>query len=144
MSIKNQIKQTYLTSLLLIVAFVLSSCASQVYSREIETNDFPSNEHADEVVADETEDIDDQAMEITDDEIIDESEENTFNFITYEDARGLAIAYLLEKYALEAPGDWVKNDQTPEGLLGATKFLYTSDSWVVSISAPVVAPQYMI
>lgn len=51
---------------------------------------------------------------------------------------------MLEKYALEAPGDWVKNDQTPENLLGASKFIYTSGAWVVAISAPVVAPRYII
>jgi len=141
---RSQSKLTYLTLLLLIAAFVLSSCAGQVFSREIEGNESPSIEDPTDLISDQTDEIEDQAMEETEDEIIGESEEEPLYFITYEDARDLAIAYLLEKFALEAPGDWVKNDQTPENLLGASKFIYTSGAWVVTISAPVVAPQYMV
>ncbi len=64
--------------------------------------------------------------------------------ISHEEARDIAASYLVEKFNLDTPTEWFSTDQTPEGLLGSSDFLYTSGAWVVSITAPVVAPDYLV
>jgi hypothetical protein len=72
------------------------------------------------------------------------SQAGSQDIITHEQARDIAVAYLLDKYSLEAPGVWTTEDQTPEGLVGSSAFLFTSEAWSALVSAPVVAPQDLV
>lgn len=112
---------------LLVTAFLLSSCASQAEPQS------PSNE--DTIPA---------ATQIEESEIEGQPSDEQPAFISHEEARDIAVAYLLDKNTLEAPGEWLAQDQTPENLLGASHFLYTSGAWVVLVKAPVVAPENLV
>lgn len=63
-------------------------------------------------------------------------------------ARDAAMNYIYEHYryppldTMEV--EWEEEDLTPEGLVGAAKFRYTAESWVVQVSYPVVAPEATI
>ena len=56
-----------------------------------------------------------------------------------EQARDLALAYIAEYHDSYPPAEWVPQE-TPQTTAGATRFLYTSGPWVVSITAPASAP----
>lgn len=63
-------------------------------------------------------------------------------------ARDTAIDYILsaheELIALSVPTSWEMQNLTP-GILGASKFRYTSDGWNVTVSYPIVLePTYTI
>lgn len=61
--------------------------------------------------------------------------------------REAALAYINEHYPKDAPPPdlaWEGERTTPEGLLGSETYEYTADEWVVTISYPVVAPEYLV
>ncbi len=65
-----------------------------------------------------------------------------------EQARDIAVEYVTANYPdldVEAPLLWEMEDLTPEGLLGFSKHQYTSGSWTVNVSFPVVwKPTYAV
>ena len=59
-------------------------------------------------------------------------------------ARDAALAYLSEHYGDQAPAPgltWAAKPTTPEGLVGAASYEFTSGDWVVTLSHPVVPPE---
>jgi hypothetical protein len=54
-------------------------------------------------------------------------------------ARDAAMQHVTQTYNLPAPDAWNTEDLTPQNVLGASVFQYTSDAWIVRVSAPVVA-----
>ena len=59
-------------------------------------------------------------------------------------ARDAALNYISEHYAADAPPPdlaWERARITPEGQVGGMAFQYTAESWAVTISYPVVAPE---
>jgi hypothetical protein len=111
-------------------SFILSACMGQVYSQELETDEIQIDPLPTEATAIEVEKT--------------EIEYEPLSVVTHEEALNLVIAYLLEKYPLEIPHEWLIHDQTPDNLVGSSNFLYTSGAWVAQISAPVVALQYLV
>lgn len=129
MSPKNHHSYLVYLSLLILTSFVLSACAGQVYSQELGDDEIK---------------VEPLPIETIDNDVKEaESEVEPLRFVTHEEARDLVVAYLLEKFSLEAPGSWLLQDQTPQNLVGSSNFLYTSDAWVAHVSAPVVAPQHL-
>ncbi len=124
-----------LSSLLLLNAFILSACASQAYSNALDGQEITPEVLV--IAEDEVEDITKEIEDI-------EAGENPVEILTHEDARDIAVAYLVEKFGFEAPQTWLAIDQTPENLLGSSAFGYTSGPWVAFVEAPVVAPQYLV
>jgi len=66
-----------------------------------------------------------------------------------EDARDLAVAYLIETKEelkdLKAPSSWTVKELTPPDLLGYSSKQFTSDGWTVNVSNPVVwKPTYEV
>ncbi|UCB43202.1 MAG: META domain-containing protein [Dehalococcoidales bacterium] len=62
-------------------------------------------------------------------------------------ARDTALEYLREQYPESALGtglQWQEEDITPGGLVGSSAKQFTSDGLTVTVSAPVVAPEYII
>lgn len=127
---KNHYSYLVYLSLLIVTSFVLSACAGKVYSQELDVDEIKVEPLPIETIEDEDEEA--------------QLEEEPLSFVTHEEARDLVVAYLLEKFSLEAPGTWLLHDQTPENLVGTSNFLYTSDAWVAQVSAPVVAPQHLV
>ena len=71
-------------------------------------------------------------------------QEPEFDVLVHERARDLAVAYAAAQADVDIPNSsWSTQDETPEELVGSTKFLYTNGPWVVQVSAPVVAPEYL-
>ena len=67
-----------------------------------------------------------------------------FDFIVHEGACDIAVANAAERAGVDVPtGSWSTQDETPEGLVGSSAFRYTNGPWVVKVSAPVVAPEYL-
>jgi hypothetical protein len=54
-------------------------------------------------------------------------------------ARDQAVNYIQRKYGLSLPNQWTFID-TPQTMVGATRYHYTSDPWVVNVVAPASAP----
>jgi hypothetical protein len=70
-------------------------------------------------------------------------------FVTPENARDLALQYILENYPqladLAAPYEWAFTDLTPEGLLGASTYRYTGLGWSITVHYMVVLePVYTV
>jgi hypothetical protein len=63
-----------------------------------------------------------------------------------EEARDIAVEYVKAGHPeLETYGDWEMENLTPEGLLGYSTLQYTSGSWTVNVSFPVVwKPVYSV
>ncbi len=63
-------------------------------------------------------------------------------FIDREDARDLAIDHAFRSHpelsGVPAATSWETIDLTPQGLVGASKWQYTSEGWTVTVSYPVV------
>jgi hypothetical protein len=62
-------------------------------------------------------------------------------------ARDAVLAYVCEHYREQAPASdlaWTEQCTTPEGLVGASTFQYAAKDWVITISYPVVAPEYVV
>jgi serpin B len=64
-------------------------------------------------------------------------------------ARDAAMAYLAAAYDEVGPAPdlaWTEKMTTPEGLVGASSFEYTSEGWdgLVSVSFPIVAPEHLV
>lgn len=130
MLFQSQKSQVLFVSLIIMSTLILSACAGKVQAEKL---DEP------EVIL-----IPDSEEEVQPEESDDQSFEEEFAIVSHEEARDIAVAYLAEKFSLPEPDEWFANDQTPEGLLGSSDFLYTSGAWVVSITAPVVAPEYLV
>ncbi|GEM_PF-998420 len=61
--------------------------------------------------------------------------------------RDAALNYISQNYPEQAPAPdlaWEGGRTTPEGLVGSETYKYTADDWVVTISYPVVAPEYLV
>lgn len=116
--------------LFFVSTLLLSACAAEVQAEKIDNPEVI-------LVPEEEEPIQPEVIDV-------ESPEEETIVISHEEARDIAVAYLVEKFSLETPTEWYSQDQLPEGLLGATEFLYTADAWVVRIKAPVVAPEYLV
>ena len=70
--------------------------------------------------------------------------QHMYEFVLHEQARDLAVAFVAQRAGIEAPvGSWSMQDETPEGLVGSSAFLYTNGPWVVQVSAQVVASDYL-
>lgn len=63
-------------------------------------------------------------------------------------ARDAALNYIYQKYQYppldKAAVEWEEEELTPEGLVGAAKYRYTTFNWVVEVSYPIVAPEVTI
>lgn len=73
----------------------------------------------------------------------------TTGILSPEEARGLAVEYILANYpemeGLKAPAVWETENLTPEGLLGHSTLQYTSGEWTVKIGYAVVwKPTYQV
>jgi hypothetical protein len=58
-------------------------------------------------------------------------------------ARDTVLAYLQMQYGEQAPKsglDWLGEETTPEGLVGARSFRFTAESWTVQLDYPIVSP----
>lgn len=62
----------------------------------------------------------------------------------HDQARDAIMKYLAGQYKLTSPVEWQSVDQTPENLVGSSKMKFVGDLWTVTVSAPVVAPEYLI
>lgn len=76
-------------------------------------------------------------------------EEVRSELISPEMARDMAILYILENYPQLAetvvPEEWGFTDLTPEGLLGASTYMYTGQGWSVTVHFMVVLePVYTV
>jgi hypothetical protein len=61
-------------------------------------------------------------------------------------ARDAALSYVSAMQGEAAPASglsWTERRTTPEGLVGAERFEFSADAWVITVSYPVVAPEYM-
>jgi hypothetical protein len=59
------------------------------------------------------------------------------------EALEVALAYLAETYGEQGPQvglTWREERTTPQDLVGASRFQYTSGDWVVTVTYPIVAP----
>ena len=115
--------------LFFVSTLLLSACAANVQAEQLDQPEAILITEEEDMVQPETSD-----GESVDEEVV---------IISHEEARDIAVAHLVEKFSMDKPSDWYSKDQIPEGLLGASDFLYTADAWVVRIQAPVVAPEYM-
>ena len=129
---KEILQRSFLLIVFSLIASILSSCVKSAYSKELDQITLTP----DVIIVQETQ----EEPEVMEPEI----EEPEITFLTHEGARDLAVAYLVEKFGLPAPSTWENMDQTPENLVGASAFSYTSGAWVAFVSAPVVAPQYLV
>jgi hypothetical protein len=66
------------------------------------------------------------------------------DLLTREQALDIAVAHVLQKTDLEAPGEWTRQDITPHNLVGSADYLFTSGAWVARITNPVVAPEFIL
>jgi len=59
-------------------------------------------------------------------------------------ARDAVLAYIAAHDGPPAPAGtaWNKENATPGGLVGSTTFRYTAESWTVTVSYAIVAPEY--
>jgi hypothetical protein len=58
-------------------------------------------------------------------------------------ARDSVLAYLQSEFGVQAPRpglDWIGQETSPEGLVGARSFRFTAESWTIQIDYPVAAP----
>jgi putative hemolysin len=71
--------------------------------------------------------------------------EATISIPTPAQVRDIALAYIRANHQIALPeAGWIEEDITPEGLVGTSTFQYTADSWVVTVSFPIVAPDVTI
>jgi putative hemolysin len=71
--------------------------------------------------------------------------EATVSIPTPAQVRDIALAYIRANRQIASPeAGWIEEDLTPEGLVGASTFQYTAASWVVTVSFPIVAPDFTI
>ncbi len=117
-------------ALFLVSTILMSACAAQVQAEQLDQPDV--------IIIPEEEEMDHP------DTIEDESKNEEALVVSHEEARDIAVSYLAEKFSLEVPSEWYSQDQIPEGLVGALDFLYSGDAWVVRITAPIVAPEYLV
>jgi len=59
-------------------------------------------------------------------------------------ARDVIVKYLADQYGLIPPAEWQPVDQTPADLVGSSTTMFVGDLWTVTVSAPVVAPEYLV
>ncbi|MFQ5856877.1 MAG: hypothetical protein ACE5LU_14785, partial [Anaerolineae bacterium] len=62
-------------------------------------------------------------------------------------ARDAGLAYVIEHYGDQAPAPgltWEEEPTTPEGLVGAATYEFTSGNWVVTLSHAVVPPEMRV
>jgi len=73
---------------------------------------------------------------------------NQTDILGPEQARDIAVEYVTANYselADEEHGVWEMENLTPEGLMGFSRLQYTSESWIVEVSFPVVwKPTYSV
>lgn len=62
----------------------------------------------------------------------------------YDQARDVIVNYLADQYGISLPAEWQSVDQTPTDLVGSSTTMFVGDLWTVTISAPVVAPEYLV
>lgn len=62
----------------------------------------------------------------------------------HDQARDVIVKHLAEQYGLSQPVEWQSVDQTPPDLVGSSTTMFVGDLWTVTVSAPVVAPEYLV
>ena len=62
----------------------------------------------------------------------------------HDQARDVIVKYLADLYGLTPPVAWQSVNQTPTDLVGSSKTMFVSDGWTVTVSTPVVAPEYLV
>ena len=62
----------------------------------------------------------------------------------HDQARDVVVKYLADRYGLTPPVEWKFVDQTPTDLVGSSQSMFVGDLWTVTVSAPVVAPEYLV
>lgn len=62
----------------------------------------------------------------------------------HDQARDVIVKYLADQNGLTPPAEWQSVDQTPNNLVGSSKTMFVGDGWTVMVSAPVVAPEYLV
>ncbi len=95
--------------------------------------------------------IEGQVIRATIDDVWDEIEqkliESNSTILTPEEARDIAVKYVIAKLGLDAAVNegWIVEDLTPQGLLGVQKTRYTSGDWSVIVENAVVwKPTYTV
>jgi serine protease inhibitor len=62
-------------------------------------------------------------------------------------ARDAGLAYLAQNYAGQAPAaglTWTEKNTTPQGLVGAESYEYSTGDWIITVAYPVVAPESVV
>ncbi|MCJ7694404.1 MAG: hypothetical protein MUO40_03175 [Anaerolineaceae bacterium] len=126
-------KPKILVVIVALVSIMMMSACAIVHASKAEETDNP------EIIQDNVPENESMEHSSTAD-----SQEDLLPMLSFEDARDIAIAYLLDKFELESPGLWDTFDNTPENLVGSSKKGFTSGAWSVFMSAPVVAPEYLV
>lgn len=72
------------------------------------------------------------------------TDNSAISVLGHEQARDAVVRTLTERFGLNAPLTWEKQDLTPSNLVGSSTSLFTGEAWTVKVSAPVVAPEYQI
>lgn len=116
----------FLTILLMLGVLALNACSSAV-TEEPFIPVMPTEEET-SVPAIETEEIPNQPVPV----------------LGHDQARDVIVKYLANQYGLTPPAAWQSVDQTPENLVGSSKIVFVGDGWTVTVSAPVVAPEYLV
>ena len=62
----------------------------------------------------------------------------------HDQARDVIVTHLTDRYGLIPPAEWKFVDQTPTDLVGSSTSKFVGDLWTVTVSAPVVAPEYLV
>jgi hypothetical protein len=76
----------------------------------------------------------------------DAAERTPANLLDAVTARDAALAYIAENDGSTVPAGlaWNEENVTPEDLLGSTTLRYTVEGWTVTVSYPIVAPEYTV
>jgi hypothetical protein len=77
-------------------------------------------------------------------EPVEETPNQPVPVLGHDQARDVIVKYLVDQYGLTPPAEWQTVDQTPTDLVGSSKTMFVGDGWTVTVSAPVVAPEYLV
>lgn len=62
----------------------------------------------------------------------------------HDQARDVLVEFLADRFGLTPPADWQSVDQTPTDLVGSSSTMFVGNGWTAKVSAPVVAPEYLV
>lgn len=77
-------------------------------------------------------------------ELIEDIPNQLVPVLGHDQARNVIVKYLADHYGLTLPVEWKFVDQTQADLVGSSKSMFVGDLWTVIVSAPVIAPEYLV